>query len=386
MLALVATVTGLVAVAGDNTTSCIAAATGLVDELDVEQSASARIIVAVGQQLGVPTRGLLVALMTARQESGLRNLDYGDRDSLGLFQQRPSMGWGTPEQVRDPSYAAAAFYGGPTSPISNRGLLDVPAWEAMPLTVAAQAVQRSAFPDAYARWEAPARQWLAAIVGDSAAGSGCPEVSPSAAVAITAAMRWLGTPYAWGGGSLDGPSLGSGSGASTVGFDCSGLTRYAWAQAGVLLPRTSRDQWNAPGLRVTTIAQLQAGDLLFFASDLHDASTIFHVALSLGGDAIVEAPQAGDVVKIVESLSDNPYWSPRFIGGLRLSANVAVFEMRATASNAQAPRPAASIPRRSGAPPAGERGLEAMPASGPPACRVRRARWAGSRPDSKSRA
>ncbi|MDQ0375955.1 C40 family peptidase [Cellulomonas humilata] len=320
-LALAAIVGGLIAVAGNDATSCMATATGPVDELDVEQSASARVIVAVGQQLGIPTRGLLVALMTARQESGLRNLDYGDRDSLGLFQQRPSMGWGTPEQVRDPAYAAAAFYGGPASPTPNRGLMDVPAWETMQLNDAAQAVQRSGFPDAYARWEVPARQWLSAIASDSAAGGGCPEVSPSSAVAITAAMRWLGAPYAWGGGSLDGPSLGFGSGAGTVGFDCSGLTRYAWAQAGVLLPRVSRDQWNAPGVRVTAMAQIQAGDLLFFASDLHDPSTIFHVALSLGGDAMVEAPQTGDVVKIVEALSSNPYWAPKFIGGLRLAAS-----------------------------------------------------------------
>jgi tetratricopeptide (TPR) repeat protein len=88
------------------------------------------------------------------QESELRNLSYGDRDSLGLFQQRPSAGWGTPEQVMDPVYAAQAFFGGPNSPTSGEppGLLDVDGWADMPLTQAAQAVQRSAFPDAYAQW------------------------------------------------------------------------------------------------------------------------------------------------------------------------------------------------------------------------------------------
>jgi len=294
---------------------------GPVVELDDEQAASARVIVAVGQQRGIPARGLLIALMTAMQESGLRNLDYGDRDSLGLFQQRPSMGWGTPDQVREPTYAAAAFFGGPSSPTDNPGLLDVAGWEAMALTEAAQAVQRSAFPDAYAKWEAAARTWLADVLDDPAAATaaGCVPASESARVAIAAATRWLGTPYAWGGGDLNGPTLGRESGAGTVGFDCSGLTRYAWAQAGVLLPRTSRDQWNAPGARVTTMAQLQPGDLVFFASDVSDPSTIFHVALSLGGDAMIEAPQTGDVVKIENGVSQNSYWAPKFIGGLRLA-------------------------------------------------------------------
>jgi len=299
-----------------------AASAGPVVELDDEQAASARVIVAVGQQRGIPARGILIALMTAMQESGLRNLDYGDRDSLGLFQQRPSMGWGTPDQVREPTYAAAAFFGGPSSPTGNPGLLDVVGWEAMALTEAAQAVQRSAFPDAYAKWEAAARTWLADILDDpaAAASAGCVPASESARVAIAAAERWLGTPYAWGGGDLNEPTLGFGAGADTVGFDCSGLTRYAWAQAGVLLPRTSRDQWDAPGARVTTMVQLQPGDLVFFADDVGDPSTIFHVAMSLGGDAMIEAPQAGDVVKIEQRVSESSFWAPKFIGGLRLAS------------------------------------------------------------------
>jgi cell wall-associated NlpC family hydrolase len=318
VLMFVGALAGLAGAAAGSPTSCLAAASGPVVSLDAEQAAAARVIVAVGQQRGVPTQGLVVALMTAMQESGLRNLDYGDRDSLGLFQQRPSMGWGTAAQVRDPAYAAAAFYGGPSSPAPNRGLLDVAGWESMPPTAAAQAVQRSAFPDAYARWDAYARGWLAEIVADPSTAGGCPTVTASAGVAITAAARWLRTPYAWAGGDLNGPSLGTGSGAGTVGFDCSGLTRYAWAQAGVLLPRTSRDQWDAPGTRISSMAQLQAGDLIFFASDPHDPSTIFHVALSLGGDSMIEAPQTGDVVKVADQVSTNSFWSPKFIGGLRL--------------------------------------------------------------------
>jgi len=253
ILGLTGAVATLAGAAEPATSSCAPLSDGApVADLTAEQAANARVIVAVGQERGVSERGLLIALMTAAQESGLRNLDYGDRDSLGLFQQRPSMGWGTPVQVRDPAYAAAAFYGGPASPTGNRGLLGVPGWESMPLTVAAQAVQRSAFPNAYAKWEAPAQAWLSDILArpvtvDCQPGAGSPVVASGAAqVAITAAAQWLGTPYAWGGGSLTGPSEGFGMGAGTVGFDCSGLTRYAWAQAGILLPRTSREQWYAP--------------------------------------------------------------------------------------------------------------------------------------------
>ena len=84
--------------------------------LDAEQVANAQIIVQVGRQLGVPDRGIAIALGAAMQESGIRNLDWGDRDSLGLFQQRPSHGWGTPDQVRDPVRAAQVFFGGPSDP------------------------------------------------------------------------------------------------------------------------------------------------------------------------------------------------------------------------------------------------------------------------------
>ncbi|MDX2393608.1 hypothetical protein NJL88_26825 [Streptomyces sp. DK15] len=109
-----------------------------------EQVPNAKAIQATGVAMKVPVRGQIVALATALQESGLRNLDYGDRDSLGLFQQRPSQGWGTPEQVRDPVYASTKFY---------EGLLEVSGWESMTVTQAAQAVQASGFPDAYAKWE-----------------------------------------------------------------------------------------------------------------------------------------------------------------------------------------------------------------------------------------
>lgn len=133
--------------------------------LTTEQAANARLIVRIGRQLGVPERGLAIALATAMQESSLRNLDYGDRDSLGLFQQRPSTGWGTAAQVRDAERSTRAFFGGPSDPngTRTRGLLDIRGWEKMGFSEAAQAVQISAYPDRYGQWEEPAYAWLKAI-------------------------------------------------------------------------------------------------------------------------------------------------------------------------------------------------------------------------------
>ncbi|WJL95380.1 LysM peptidoglycan-binding domain-containing protein [Microbacterium sp. ET2] len=131
--------------------------------LDDEQIGNVRTIIAVGRERGVSERGIAIALGTAMVESWLRNLDWGDRDSLGLFQQRPSTGWGSADEVRDPVRATAAFFGGPADPNGSRtrGLLDIPGWESMSFAGAAQAVQISAFPDRYAKWEAPAYAWLA---------------------------------------------------------------------------------------------------------------------------------------------------------------------------------------------------------------------------------
>jgi N-acetylmuramoyl-L-alanine amidase len=142
-----------------------AAVAGPSVSLDAEQTANARLIIAIGRQLGVPDRGIAIALGTAMQESWLRNLDWGDRDSLGLFQQRPSTGWGTADEVRDPDRATRAFFGGAGDPNGDRtrGLLDIPGWQSMTFADAAQAVQISAYPDRYAAWEQPATAWLAAL-------------------------------------------------------------------------------------------------------------------------------------------------------------------------------------------------------------------------------
>jgi LysM repeat protein len=136
-----------------------------VTPLTAEMAANARIVIQVGRQLGVPDQGIVIALATAMQESSLRNLGFGDRDSIGLFQQRPSTGWGTDAQLTDVSYAARLFYGGPQNPNAGRtrGLLDIPGWRSMSVAQAAQSVQISAYPDAYARWETSARAWLAQL-------------------------------------------------------------------------------------------------------------------------------------------------------------------------------------------------------------------------------
>ncbi|MGP3535096.1 LysM peptidoglycan-binding domain-containing protein [Microbacterium sp. RD1] len=133
--------------------------------LDAEQVANAQLIIRVGRELGVPDRGITIALGTAMVESWLRNLDWGDRDSLGLFQQRPSTGWGTPAEILDPVRSTRAFFGGGGDPngTRTRGLLDITGWESLPYAAAAQAVQISAFPDRYAQWEQPASAWLAAL-------------------------------------------------------------------------------------------------------------------------------------------------------------------------------------------------------------------------------
>ncbi|HEX8628716.1 MAG TPA: M23 family peptidase, partial [Catenuloplanes sp.] len=126
-----------------------------------EQVGNAATIIAVGQQLGVPRAGWVIAIATALQESTLRNLPGGDRDSIGLFQQRPSQGWGTPAQLQDPIYAATKFY---------QALLRVPGWQQMPLTEAAQAVQISDFPGAYADDEDDANALVTALAGADPGG------------------------------------------------------------------------------------------------------------------------------------------------------------------------------------------------------------------------
>jgi hypothetical protein len=133
-------------------------------ELDPDQARNAAIIAGVGVRRGLPARAVTIALATAYQESDLHNLAHGDRDSLGLFQQRPSMGWGTAAQVREPHYAAGKFYD---------ALVKVNGYQTMAVTDAADRVQRSAFPDAYADHEDDARIVASALTGQSTGSFSC---------------------------------------------------------------------------------------------------------------------------------------------------------------------------------------------------------------------
>ncbi|WP_121254976.1 hypothetical protein [Nocardioides ferulae] len=137
---------------------CVASVDGHEVEVSLEQAENAGLITAIAVRRGLPARAASIALATAYQESKLANIDYGDRDSLGLFQQRPSQGWGSAEQVLDPVYATNAFYD---------ALVQVEGYESMEVTEAAQAVQRSGFPDAYADHEADGRALASALTGNS---------------------------------------------------------------------------------------------------------------------------------------------------------------------------------------------------------------------------
>ncbi|GGS06624.1 hypothetical protein GCM10010169_59190 [Micromonospora fulviviridis] len=132
--------------------------------LSADQMANAATIAAIGVQRKMPERAVVVALATAYQESHLRNIAHGDRDSLGLFQQRPSQGWGTPEEIRDPRYAAKKFYA---------ALKKVKGWEKLRVTEAAQRVQRSAYPEAYEKWADESQVLTRALLGNASGAVAC---------------------------------------------------------------------------------------------------------------------------------------------------------------------------------------------------------------------
>lgn len=147
---------------------CVAEVGDVSARVDLEQAQWASLMAGIAQQRGLPPRATTIAIATAFQESKIHNIDFGDRDSLGLFQQRPSQGWGTIEQVMDPPYAIGAFYD---------GLVAVKGYETLEITDAAQQVQRSAFPGAYAQHEDDARALASALRGYSPAAFTC-QINP----------------------------------------------------------------------------------------------------------------------------------------------------------------------------------------------------------------
>lgn len=127
---------------------------------------------AVAQEMGLPGQAVLVILMTGLQESGMSNIDYGDRDSVGWLQQRPSQGWGTVEQIMDPAYSSRKFF---------EALQGIDGWAQMTYNDAAQAVQRSGYPEEYAKHESNARSIAATADIDlerDSGGSALPTVAP----------------------------------------------------------------------------------------------------------------------------------------------------------------------------------------------------------------
>lgn len=279
-----------------------------VQSLSTEQIANAETVVATGRRLNVPNRGLLIALMTALQESSLHNIPYGDRDSVGIFQQREP--WGSRSERLDVSTSTEFFFTGGRA--GQRGLLDVPGWAELDPTVAAQTVQASAFPTAYAKWEAVAADLLGT---KGMRGVRCATSVASTSGIVNAALEWLGTPYSWGGGNIDGPTEGFAQGAGIVGFDCSSLVQNAvYGATGILLPRTAAEQ--ARAVREVDLQDAKAGDLLFFLSPGAPPGAYHHVAIYDGDGGMVHAPRTGKSVEKVESALDSPYWSSQlaFVG------------------------------------------------------------------------
>lgn len=277
---------------------------------------------------GAGKEGAVIAIMVAMQESTLRNLsnpsgapesvdlpndgEGGDNDSVGLFQQRPSTGWGTVKELMTVDYTTRAFFGGPEGPNPGDppGLLDVSGWESMDKGVAAQKTQRSAVPDGYSKWEEAAEKIVGAVDGTYTPGSsGCTgatdkgdsaavdhtgfddgEISADRAKILAAAAAEVGTPYVWGGTSPE------------TGWDCSGYVQWAYKQAGKDISRTN--QW---GDGVAT-ATPKPGDLMAQAPS--GPNMWSHVAIYAGKkDGVPYAyhalnPQQGTILVPVDSVFD----------------------------------------------------------------------------------
>jgi hypothetical protein len=224
---------------------CSATALGNSASLEPGQAGNAALITAVAVRRGLPARAATIGIATALQESKLRNLGYGDRDSLGLFQQRPSQGWGTAEEVMDPVYATNAFYD---------VLVKVEGYQSLPITKAAQRVQRSGFPTAYADHEDDARVFASALSGYSEAALVCSlrqprnlareqvgadDLTPRARAVVTAAAAEAGRR-----GVSDGSPGGTGITFALAGQDA---PRLAWALAHWAVAR-------ADALAITEVA------------------------------------------------------------------------------------------------------------------------------------
>lgn len=252
---------------------------GRAGRLTPEQQGTVALIIQVGKQRNLPALAWQIAIQAGMQESGLRNLPGGDRDSAGVFQMRPSQGWGSYAQVTDPAYEVNKFFD---------VLGAVPNWQRQAPGASAQAVERSAFPLAYNNWESMAA-YLVQHVGQVPDPTGCggsagallPPPTKAAAAAISFALSQAGKPYVWG---ATGPDA----------YDCSGLMLRAYQSGGINLPRVASEQYHAGAL--LPVHNAQPGDLMFLAYDPADPTTIHHVFLYLGNNEMVEAPYQGHPV------------------------------------------------------------------------------------------
>lgn len=201
---------------------CEADAGGRSATIDLDQAHYAGIIAGMSIKRGLAPRAASIALATAYQESGIANLDYGHADSLGLFQQRPSKGWGTEKEILDPWYSTRAFY---------RVMERIKNWETKDINDVAQAVQRSAYPEAYRKHVDKARALASALTGETPASFSCIVGSP-----VT--------------GDADGLSSyltkTLGTDVITVATSSTGLTvtatkpRYAWSVAHLAIANVGR--------------------------------------------------------------------------------------------------------------------------------------------------
>jgi len=208
---------------------CTAVIGSRTADLATDQAVNASLITAVAVQRGLPPRAASIALATAMQESKLRNIGHGDQagpDSRGLFQQRPSQGWGTEAQVMDPYYAANAFYD---------ALVKIPGYETLEITDAAQRVQRSAYPDAYAQHEEMGRYFASGLTGQTPEAVNCTLRSPDSPGDPARVAAELSQAY----GALD-----STAEAQTLTIEASGAQAWSVAHWAVA---------NAKGLAVTNV-------------------------------------------------------------------------------------------------------------------------------------
>jgi len=294
-------------------------ADGQTITLDHTQLVRAATIIAVGNSENIPANGQVIALMASLTESTLRvlanptavpqSMNYphdgvgSDHDSLGLFQMRPSTGWGSVAHLMDPVWSSRAFYGGSDGPNhgSPAGLLDIPNWQNLSLGAAAQAVEVSRYPDRYANYQPVAEKIASTLTGVTLTGGQC-LTGPTgtgnvpagfAGAFIAAAEKEIGLPYVWGGGTYTGPSGEAANGQP--GFDCSGLVMYAAYQASggkVRLLHYTGDQINET--QPVSWQAKQPGDIIFYT---YPGKTVpHHVVIYLGGNRILQAPEPGQNV------------------------------------------------------------------------------------------